>query len=128
MLKPRGFVLLCAIALSVGACSSSSGPSAGGTADVTGSWSGAGSGWTLSLDLTQTGDSVSGSGTLTGVGSFSLTVEGKMQGATLRASLAIPSYDPISYAGTVSGNEMTGSLRGDGFMDLPIVISRAAEP
>lgn len=114
--------LVCA-ALTMGGCKATD-----PAIDVTGSWSGTGGGWTLKMDLVQSGHTVTGTGVLSGGGTYDLTVSGGVAGSTLNVSLAQPRYFAATYSGTINGNDITGTLNESGFDNLSLNESRPMRP
>ena len=97
---------------------------------ATGNWLGAVSGRnvTLSLSLSQTGNTVSGSGIFgTPVyGPVSLDVSGDFTGGTLTMTSNI--YQPVTLSGTVLQRDIVGSLTGDSFTGTTVTLTRHPSP
>ncbi|MGH7532533.1 MAG: hypothetical protein ACREL4_04490 [Gemmatimonadales bacterium] len=119
MSKRRLLVPLLCAGLALGSCKSTD-PSV----DVTGSWSGTGEGWTLKMDLTQNGTTVTGTGTLIGVGTYPLTIHGGANHSVLSVGLSDPGYYSATYSGTVDGDHITGTMDNSGFENVPLVEMR----
>lgn len=118
MKRLSSFGLVC-IVLVLGACKSTD-PT---PIDVTGSWSGANTelGWTLTMTLAQSGNAVTGTGSLLG---HPLTIRGGVAGATISVGLASPGYFAATYSGTISGNDIAGTVNESGFDNMPLDVSR----
>lgn len=91
---------------------------------VTGTYSGTGNGFTLSLTLTENSGAVSGSGTINVGQSIPLTVSGTFNAPNVNLTLA-SQFDPITLAGTVSddGNTINATLSGSGFNNDAVTLT-----
>jgi len=115
--------LMAAAAFVVAGCSSSTAPKV----TVAGTWSGVTASQVLTITLTESSGSVSGSGTLTNtpVGTIAITVSGSFVGSTVSLALTSGLHPAINLTGTVAGNTMTGALQGSGFTGDAITLTRS---
>jgi len=125
--KIRRSLVLTALlsALAVGCKdSTSSGPM------VDGRWYGyastSGLAFSLSLTLTQSGESVTGTGSLaSGVYGGTVTVTGTHRYPSLSITLSAPRYYPAYYRGTLeNANRIVGSLTGSGFQAVGMILNK----
>lgn len=94
---------------------------------VNGSWSGTvSSGETISMVLSQTGTSVTGTGQLVGTGgSFALTVAGTYVKPAVALTLSATGFSSINFASSaVSQTAMPGTLNGSGYSNDALTLTR----
>lgn len=92
---------------------------------VTGSYSGSSQGLTLSMTLTQSGTSVSGSGQIIAGEVYPVSVSGSFNAPNVNLTLANPQLAPITLQGTVSndGRSINATLNGAGLENLAITLN-----
>jgi hypothetical protein len=127
----RSVVLIAAAVAGViwAGCQSSSGPS---NPRLTGTFSGSspccgGGTMTLTMSLTQTGTTVSGSGTWTTPNTTqAMTIAGTMNFPNLSLTLTTPGFNPMVITGTLNqaGNQISGAINGSGFNNAAITFSK----
>ena len=112
----RRFLVMCGLLLAVVACGGgdkSSGPS---VPTISGTWRAVDEGGSLTMELTQTGQQVSGSSVVTdGVVSVALVVSGTYLHPT--ASLTLANVNAVfNFVGTLSASQtaLTGTISGGG--------------
>lgn len=115
----HGFVILTVLAVLGCKSTENSGPS------VAGSWYGTSGNITLNMTLSQTGQSVSGSGSV-GVDSatYGVSISGSLLDTTVALTLTAGGYQPVAYAAVLSGNTMAGSMSGSGFPGSSMTVTR----
>jgi hypothetical protein len=95
---------------------------------IAGRWAGSVEGGaSMSLSLRQSGQTVTGDGTLSAPGtSIPLNVDGTFYPSTSTYSLTLKSalYVPAVFSGKVSGDVMTGHLDGSGLTNAAVSLSR----
>ena len=103
---------LATIALSaLAGCDSPTGP-----ADLTGTWEGTNSVVTVTLHLTESSGSVTGTGSIVSLGnSYPVTVTGTLSGSALSLDATVTGAGSATYSGTVRGSRIDGELNGAGF-------------
>jgi hypothetical protein len=119
----RRLLALVAIAASLGCGSDLLGP----VQSVDGNWNGIQNGYSMSLALTQTGTTVSGTADFLGVGGqASGSVSGTFVYPTLDLTITIPQVADVSYKGTMSGTQakIFGQLNGSGFVNLELDVHK----
>ena len=94
-----------------------------------GRWRGSGvaEGLVVELDVTLTtsGGSVSGSGTVGASGSaFSLTITGTYSHPNVSLNMSATGFSTMNFAGTLSRNEMVGTVNGSGFSNMALTLVR----
>ncbi|HEX3867927.1 MAG TPA: hypothetical protein VHV78_14290 [Gemmatimonadaceae bacterium] len=92
-----------------------------------GNWSGTQNGYNLSLNMTQTDSSVSGTSQLTGnFGYVQGSVSGSCVYPNVNLIIVVPSFDEVLYSGTLSQTSatITGRLNGSGFTNLEVDIHK----
>ena len=81
----------------------------------------------MNLTLTQSGQNVTGSGTIAGVAStVTLSTTGTFTNASFALTMSSPGLSDFDYTGTVSGNGsmMTGELNRSGFNHVTMELAR----
>jgi hypothetical protein len=122
----RAVVLLAVALLPLAACGDDTGP---GADDISGSWTGtisstAGSAQ-LAFAATQTGEQVTGTGTLSGGGeSLALTLSGTVVESDVSLTFQSPGFEPVSFEGVLDEDTMTGTLSGSGFTGEELTLTR----
>jgi hypothetical protein len=93
---------------------------------VDGNWMGTAGGQTLSISLTSSGQSVSGSGTIAPAGSASypVTISGTFVVPTLAVAMTSAQHPSTSLTATLGGGVLSGALNGNGFADAVIVLNK----
>jgi hypothetical protein len=96
---------------------------------LNGTWSGSILDLNMSLTLTESSGTVSGSGTMVQTGqSFSLSVAGTSDNGTFSLTVSEASHDPFTYSGTVqtspSPTRMVGVGNGSGLTNQPITLTK----
>ena len=115
----RRFLALVAIAASLSCGSDILGP----VQTVDGHWSGIQNGYSMGLDLSQSGATVSGTADFIGVGGqASGAVEGSFVYPTLNITITLPGLVDVTYKGTMSQSQakIFGQLNGSGFVNLEL--------
>jgi hypothetical protein len=113
--------VLSAALLGAGGCDKSTEP----VPVISGSWSGSASGVSVTLSLTQSGESVSGNGSMSGPsGAAALGVTGTFSNPNFSLTVSSPGYEDFNFAGTLSGNSMTGVINGSGFNEVGMTMTR----
>jgi hypothetical protein len=80
--------------------------------------------WAVTLTLQQAGTQVTGNGSLVGSnGSAALTVTGSFSAPNMSLTITSPGFESITYAGTVTGNTMTGTMNGSGFVNVAMTMT-----
>jgi hypothetical protein len=118
----RLFMSLLALSLSFAiGCGDATEP----TPTITGSWSGSGGGISVTLSLTQSGQSVTGNGSLSGAGgAAALVATGNFTNPSFSLTLSAQGYEDSNFAGTMSGNSLTGVINGSGFNQVGMTLTR----
>lgn len=79
----------------------------------------------MSLTLSQTGTSVSGTGSISGGGNtIPLTASGTYVAPDLSLTLSSDGFQPTSYTGSLSHGTITGTLNGSGFNNASMTLTR----
>lgn len=88
---------------------------------LTGTYSGASQGLTLSMTLTDTNGTIAGTGTIDGT---AFTVTGSRSDASVTLQISSPQLVPLTFTGTLSNDasSLTGTLTGTGNDGSPISI------
>jgi hypothetical protein len=121
--------LLVGLALLIAACGSEGGSTEPDVPDVQGQWNGAfntnvGSG-NLSLTLNEANGNVTGTGTLTAAGdALALTVTGNYAPPNVSLQMTSPGFEPMNLSGTLSEDEIDGTLNGSGFVNIAVTLDR----
>ncbi len=116
--------LVLAAALLAAACDSSTAPA---RYSAEGRWAGQETtGSTLvALSLTQRGDSVSGTGTVTGAREIVVTAEGSAVTTEFSVTLSAAGFQPVQIIGGFTArNEIEAYMVGSGFYGDPILLHR----
>lgn len=96
-----------------------------GDGTVNGEWSASEFGFAVTTDLTQVGTIVSGNGTINSVyGNYAFTVTGTFISPNLSATLSAPGRESITFAGTLDGNSLDGTLNGHGLSNYAVTLTR----
>lgn len=106
------------------ACDNSTGPA---RYSAQGTWNGQETAGTMlvSLTLTQKGDAVTGTGTVQGDRSISVTAEGSAVSTDFSLVLSSPGYQPVQVTGAfTSRSEIAAYMVGSGFYGEEIVLHR----
>lgn len=106
------------------ACDTSTGPA---RYSARGTWAGQETGGTMlvSLTLTQQGDAVTGTGTVTGEREIPVAAEGSAVAADFSVVLTSPGYQPVQVTGAFTGrNEISAYMVGSGFYGDEIVLHK----
>lgn len=94
---------------------------------VTGTYSGSNQGITVTLTLTESGGSVTGSGSIVeGANTFPVTVSGTFNAPNVNLTLTSAQLQaPVQLTGTVSndGRTINGTMNGSGLNNFPIVLN-----
>lgn len=120
-------LLTLTLALAFAGCSDSTAPARSALAgNWVGSTMGAATESTLNVTISERDQRVSGNGNLvTGNNSLAVTVEGTYVHPRLSLTIRAAGYNEMDYtAELVSGNSITGHLRGSGFVGEQLVIRR----
>jgi hypothetical protein len=127
MVRPLRYAciaLYAAIAVACGGGDKGTGPNQ----SLAGRWAGSVEGGaSMSLSLKQSGQTVTGDGTLSAPSaSIPLSVDGTFYPSTSSYSLTLKSalYVPAVLSGTVSGNVMTGHLDGSGLTNAAVSLAK----
>ena len=116
----RSFLSLL-LAAAIAGCGGSTSPKS----NVNGSWSGSSGGISMSLTLSQSGTSVTGSGQISGGGNtIPLTASGTYVEPDLSLTLSSAGFQPTVYAGSLSHGTITGTLNGSGFTNQSMTLTR----
>jgi hypothetical protein len=94
---------------------------------VDGQWTGLQNGYSISLNMVQTGTDVSGVGALGGIGgSYEGTLSGTFTYPDLKVTLSVVGFDPVVYTGTMSqaSAKITGKLNGSGVTNVAIDVRK----
>ena len=92
---------------------------------MTGKWSGAASGFVVTLVLSETETQVSGSGTIADGNNVPLTISGTNVYPNVSLNLAAQGFDSFNFTGRFSdANTIPGALNGSGFADDEITFIR----
>lgn len=115
--------LVVLVAALLSACGGSTSPQ---QLTVDGNWLGTTGGQTLSISLASSGQSVSGTGTISAAGSASypVTISGTFVVPTLAVAMTSAQHPSTSLAATLGGGVLAGALNGNGFADAAIVLNR----
>jgi hypothetical protein len=93
-----------------------------------GNWTGTQNGIAMGMALTQSGDSVSGTVTLAGIGGGEVqgTVGGTFDPPQVALVILVPGYDPLAYTGTMSTTQakVFGAISGSGYSNLEVDIHK----
>jgi hypothetical protein len=119
----RRLLALVAIVASFGCGSDILGP----VQTVDGNWTGLQNGYSMSLSLSQTGTSVTGTADFLGVGgAASGTVSGTFVYPALNITITFPSVSDVNYKGTMSESQakIFGQLNGSGFTNLELDVKK----
>ena len=118
----RRRALVAVLFLALSACSG------GGTEPLptmTGSWIGTSGTLSMTFTLSQAAATVSGTGNMTGNGvAVALTASGTFSHPGLSMNLTAVGFEPMNYTGTLSGNTITGTLNGSGFVNRAFALTR----
>ena len=97
---------------------------AGFGVEVTGTYTGSGNGFTLSLMLTENAGTITGSGTINVGQAVPLTVSGTFNAPNVNLTLS-SQFDPIALTGTVSddGDTINATLNGSGFSNEQVTLN-----
>ena len=99
--------------------------STGPAPTLAGRWVGTFSYGTMSMTLTQSGQVVSGSATMTGGGSsMNFGVSGYLHNPNLTLALTESGYYDVTLTGTLSGDKITGQLNDSGFSGETVALTR----
>ncbi|HTE43679.1 MAG TPA: hypothetical protein VK636_00435 [Gemmatimonadaceae bacterium] len=94
---------------------------------VDGQWNGLQNGYSVALNMVQTGTDVAGSATIAGVAGIG---DGILVGTfvypDLKVKITIEGLDPVEYTGTMSTSvaKISGKLNGSGFNNLQMDVSK----
>ena len=94
---------------------------------LTGSWLGSGGGYVVKLTLTQSAQSVTGTGSIDGVGStLPLTAHGTFNNPSFTLTISSQGFSDFAFAGSLDGkgNAMAGEMNGGGFNHVAITMNR----
>jgi hypothetical protein len=92
---------------------------------VNGQWDGSNSGISVTVNLVQTGVAVTGAGTIfSPIGDYPFTLTGTFVKPSLSTILTVPGYANMSFAGTLDGNTLNGTLNGNGLVAYPVTLTR----
>jgi len=94
---------------------------------VDGLWSGLQNGYSMSLDLTQSGTAVTGQADFAGVGGFVTgTAVGTFNYPDLELTISVSDLQDVTYKGTMSSSQakITGRLNGSGFDNLELDVAK----
>ncbi len=120
--------LVVGLALLIAACGDG-GSTEPDVPDVQGQWNGSfntnvGSG-TLALTLNEANGNVTGTGTLGTAGdALALTVTGNYAPPNVSLQMTSPGFEPMNLSGTVSEDEIDGTLNGSGFVNIAVTLAR----
>lgn len=94
---------------------------------VSGEWTGTGSGYNMSLSMTQTDTLVTGSAAIVGVGgALQGSISGVFKYPNLSVTILVDQFEPVTYTGTMSQVQakIIGRLDGSGFNNTEIDVAR----
>ena len=94
---------------------------------IAGRWAGAASGTSVSMQLTESGIEVSGTGVFTDAsGVAQISVSGTYQQPAVNLTLQFPNtnFNPVFLSGTASADVITGALNGSGYNNFAITLAR----
>jgi hypothetical protein len=121
--------LLVGLTLLIAACGGDSGPTEPDVPEVEGQWNGPittnlGSG-SLALTLNEASGTVTGTGTLSVTGdALALTVTGNYAPPNVSLQMTSAGFEPMNLSGTVSEDEIDGTLNGSGFVNIAVTLTR----
>jgi hypothetical protein len=79
----------------------------------------------MNLSLSQTGQSVTGNGSMSSSGgAVAVSVSGHFANPSFSLTLSAPGYEDSNFSGTLSGNSITGILNGSGFNQVGMTLTR----
>lgn len=114
-------VAVVTIAMALGCSGSSTAPAP----TLNGAWSGSSGGVAFQMTLAQSGNAVTGSGSVDNGTTHALTVTGTVTGANFSLTITPSGLTTSNYAGTFVDRTMTGSLNGSGFTGSAMVMVRS---
>ncbi|MEP6494117.1 MAG: hypothetical protein ABJF01_15645 [bacterium] len=94
---------------------------------VDGQWNGIQNGYSIALNMSQTGTDVTGAASIAGVaGILDGTVTGTFVFPDFKVKISIEGLDAVDYTGTMSqaAAKISGKLNGSGFNNLQIDLSK----
>ena len=96
-------------------------------ASIAGRWAGAAEGTSVSMQLTESGTDVAGTGVFTDAsGAAQISVRGTYQQPAVNLTLQFPNtnFNPVFLSGTASADVITGALNGSGYDNFAITLAR----
>ena len=121
--------LLVGLTLLTAACGGDGGSTEPDVPEVEGQWNGpvisdVGSG-SLALTLNEASGAVTGTGTLSVTGdALALTVTGNYAPPNVSLQMTSPGFEPMNLSGTLSEDEIDGTLNGSGFVNIAVTLTR----
>ena len=94
---------------------------------IAGRWTGAAKGTSVSMQLTESGTEVSGTGVFTDAsGAAQISVSGTYHQPAVSLTLQFPNtnFNPVFLSGTASADVITGALNGSGYNNFAITLAR----
>jgi hypothetical protein len=94
---------------------------------IAGRWAGTARGTSVSMQLTESGTGVSGTGVFTDAsGASQVSIEGTYQQGAVNLTLQFPNtnFNPVFLSGTASADVITGALNGSGYNNFAITLAR----
>ena len=94
---------------------------------IAGRWTGAASGTSVSMQLTESGTDVAGTGVFSDAsGTTQISVRGTYQQPAVNLTLQFPNtnFNPVFLSGTASADVITGALNGSGYDNFAITLAR----
>lgn len=121
--------LLFALTLAIAACGGDGGSTEPDIPEVTGQWNGpintSGAAGTLALTLNESDGTVTGTGTLSTAGdALALTVTGNYAPPNVSLQLNASGFEPLNLSGSVTEDEIDGTLNGSGFVNVAVTLAR----
>ncbi len=121
--------LLLALMFALTACGGDGGSTEPVIPEVTGQWNGpvntSGGSGSLALTLNESDGSVTGTGTLSTAGdAIALTITGNYAPPNVSLQMNAAGFEPMNLSGTVTEDEIDGTLNGSGFVNIAVTLAR----
>lgn len=126
-MKKASFILFILLSLlTLSGCKKEQTTSPEPNPSLTGRWFGASGGLMISLTLTESNQSVSGSGSISsGTQSLAITISGTHVYPNVSLNISATGYQPMNFTGRFSDkNTIPGKFNGSGFVDFDITLIR----
>jgi hypothetical protein len=118
-----------ALMLALTACGGDGGSTEPDIPEVTGQWNGpvntSGGSGSLALTLNESDGTVTGTGTLSTAGdALALTITGNYAPPNVSLQMNASGFEPMNLSGTVTEDEIDGTLNGSGFVNIAVALAR----